>query len=91
MDVYNIVSKPSYKKAVQVTDTNIDEVARWCGGLARQEEQAPNEPVRYLVVPTAHGEVPCQIGNWVVKGDVDFYPVLDSEFSKLYDFVDQEG
>lgn len=62
--------KPEPVVAVKLTEDNIKEVARWCGGDILSQREDRN--VKYLIVPSTSVDVDeCHIGDYVVYREED--------------------
>lgn len=53
--------------AIQVTPTNVRDIAKWCGGRV-VEESTDQQKVLSIVVPTLDGNKRAHYGDWVSKG-----------------------
>lgn len=79
MEIRKYRAKPAEIEAVQVTEQNIIEVAKWCRG--------PVILPYWVNVPTAHGLAECRVGDWVAKGPIDFYPIRADAFAERWEEV----
>jgi hypothetical protein len=60
-----------------------EELARWCGGEATTPEEDPDRVV--LLVPTAVGAQPAELGDWIVRlADGDFRPFSAEDFAARF-------
>lgn len=66
METIKFVRRPFYIDAVQVTEENIEEVAKWCGGDVRTNSDAR----KYIKVrvhrPFGDRQTQAFIGDWVL-------------------------
>ena len=70
--------RPVEVTAIQVTETNVVDVAEWCGGMAF--------PGAGLVIPTLEGAMRADIGDWVIRGLADeHYPCKPAIFAATYE------
>jgi hypothetical protein len=76
--------RPVEVEAMQLTEANAAEVAEWCGG-----ELMVKDGHWAVFVPTMHGEIPAQEGDYVIRGVVDFYPMPADQFAVSFDTADQ--
>lgn len=75
--------KPILIEAVVLTNQNVHQVARWCGGRAVMASLVAIE------IPTLEGTMRADEGDWVVRGiEGEFYPVKESVFRASYDVVE---
>lgn len=85
MDTIKIRNKVRIKKAVQLTEDNIEEVAVWCDGFVI------SDPPMCLVIQTLEGGMNAYPRDkpWIIKGlKGEFYPCADSVFRESYEFLD---
>lgn len=69
--------RPVEVEAVLVTETNVIDVAEWCGGMAF--------PGAGLMIPTLEGVMRADIGDWVIRGvEGEHYPCKASVFVATY-------
>lgn len=72
--------KPDDQEAVEVTKTNLTEIARWCGGAVMEglgiEESDSGD---YLYIPTMTGPVSARPGEIVAKDSNGRFNVFDKE------------
>lgn len=59
--------KPVTVEMVEVTQDNLHEAAAWSGGQVAGNGSA-------VWVDTANGELPALIGDYIVRGNGEFYP-----------------
>lgn len=80
MDIQKFRVKPDNQEAVEVTKTNLTEIARWCGGAVMEgagiEESDSGE---YLYIPTMTGPVSARPGEIVAKDSNGRFNVFDKE------------
>lgn len=67
-------TKPVVVEAMQVTDQNIKEVAKWCGGHIATRYNFP--------VITPHY---AKAGDWIIKEHGDFRRCKPDVFERLYE------
>lgn len=85
--------KPTEIRAIQWTGENLSAIQDFVGlveaeGVSRGTrgfQVAGNKRVASLWV-TANGDLlPIEIGEWIAKDDLGFYPIKDSQFKKVYE------
>lgn len=84
--------KPVVIEAVQLTETNADDTAFWCGGkvirLAKPSD--PSDVNVILHIPTLEGVMAGNIGDWIIKGvQGEFYPCKPDIFEATYEAVNE--
>jgi hypothetical protein len=89
--------KPAVIEALQFHNSsfsgaNAEEIINFTRGLAvLHTDEIVGSPGKYLPwlnVPTLHGEVRADLGDWIIKGvKGDFYPCKPDVFKKTYDPV----
>lgn len=73
---YRLRSK--YVRAVRWLGTNWPAVAGFCGSAAVREDDV-------LWIETVHGRERCDVGDWIIEGVEDFYPVHPDVFLATYE------
>lgn len=58
---------PEVVEAAQVTENNLEELARWCGGEVREKQSHDEGVVKYVLVPSIEGALWTKPGWWLVK------------------------
>ena len=82
MIVKRYKKRPVVIEAVQLSEDNMEYVARWCGG----REAFSYEGRRVVNIPTLEGTMIGQIGDWIIKGiSGEFYPCKNDIFEKTYE------
>jgi hypothetical protein len=62
-------SKAQYVEAIQLTPSNVQEVAEWCGGMVVEEiDPQDNSKLVALNIPTLEGPVRASENDFVIKG-----------------------
>ena len=87
MDVVTVRKLPVEHEAIQWLGSNVEQVSSLLGDAASIEDQSGE---RRLMIETLHGWVECAIGDWVVKGERDAWPVDAAQFADTYEIVDAE-
>jgi hypothetical protein len=75
--------KPVIIEAIQLTESNRGEVAKWVG-----EADVINKSwdTKNLYIKNEHGEVIAEPTDWIIKGSRgEFYPCKDSTFKEKYE------
>jgi hypothetical protein len=76
--------KPFVIKAVQLSDNNIEEVAKWCDGIIVHD--LLKKMVRGIEIPTLEGDMLATIGDYIIKGiKGEFYPCKPDIFEASYE------
>jgi hypothetical protein len=65
-------------RAICWTGENWPAVEAFCGDKATREGDT-------LSIQTVHGPEPCNVGDWVIEGVEDFYPVPPNVFLETYE------
>lgn len=85
------VRKPFEIEAVQVTEENFDDVAKWCKG----NKQTLNDGTPYIKVkvfkPMGDRQTEAHIGDWVLFFNGGFKVYLDPSFSRSFEEVNNGG
>lgn len=92
--------KPVKVEAVQLTQDNLHDVARWCGGRVIEEAKAsdPTDVFRALEIPTLEGTMRALVnrdwtpdgylGDYVIHGVAgEFYACKPDIFAETYEEV----
>lgn len=91
--------KPFPVDAVQVSDSNLRQVARWCKGVVQttaktvsEGEERTKEKVRFIKVevhnPSNERHTKAFVGDWVLKSDTGFKVYTKSAFEKAFELAD---
>lgn len=84
--------KPSFVQAIQWTGSNVDALIDWIGdsGIRLPQSNSVLEagmPLS-LYVHANGGWLDLEVGEWILRDDLGFYPCKDSQFSKVYEAVE---
>jgi len=92
--IKTFVKKPIPVEAIQLTEENIFEVAKWANSIQPSDKQVTIETTDNfqsicLVIPTKEGNMICSIGDYLIKepfptDDRMFYPCKPDMFAKTY-------
>lgn len=87
--------RPFYVDAVQVTNENIDEVAKWClGEVLVTEKLASAEEEKYIKVrvhrPLSERQTMAFVGNWVLYAGTGFKVYTPKAFENSFEVHDEE-
>lgn len=75
------IKKPHAVEAIQLTRTNVEFLANWCGGIVVRERQ---EYIS-LDIPNLFGALRVQVGDYLTKDEHGrFDRVSESEFESKY-------
>lgn len=88
--VINYRKKPVEVQAIQLTPSNAEEVASWCGGSVVEEIDPINPDKRYVGVniPTLEGVMRASEDDYVIKGvKGEFYPCKPDVFAATYEIT----
>jgi hypothetical protein len=77
------VRKPFYIDAVQVTDANINDVAKWCGGEVRTADNSTFVKVR-VHRPLNERQTQAFPGDWVLYAGTGFKVYTPKAFNKSF-------
>lgn len=85
METVKYVRKPFEVEAVQVTTDNIDEVAAWCNGEVKEEENTS----KYIKVAVARvlneRQTKAFVGDWVLYAGTGYKIYTAKAFAKHFD------
>lgn len=80
--------KPVVIEAMQFTEANGQEIARWCGGKYKQDVKPSDhtDVWRGVLIPTLEGTMTANVGDFVIKGvHGEFYPCKPDIFEATYE------
>lgn len=82
--------RPFEVDAVQVTEENMEAVAKWCQGDVRLErDKKTGEDVRYIKVrvfkPANERQTKAYVGHWVLYAGTGYKTYHDSAFHKNFE------
>jgi len=78
--IRRFVKRPVEVEAVQLQLDNRADVAQWCGGYIKRNDD--------FVISTLEGEMTASIGDYVIKGvQGEFYPCKPDIFEATYEEV----
>lgn len=83
MQTAKFTRKPFEVDAVQVTDDNIDEVAKWCQGEVKEEDNRPYIKVRVLRVIDER-QTKAFVGDWVLYAGTGYKVYTPKAFQKSF-------
>lgn len=88
MNTQKYRKRPIVIEAVQVTFSNVYEVANWCGGSATTITSP--QPTADIYIPTLEGQMQGSIGDYVIKGaHGGFYICRGQIFEDTYEVVER--
>lgn len=83
MPVVSFVARPVRVSGIQWTGENLEEIKRFCNGMAFVENN-------HLWIETREGTSRARVGDWIIQGTMgEFYPVKPDVMSVKYDRVDE--
>lgn len=88
------VRKPFYVDGIQVTASNMNEVAQWCSGEIKEAPTASSKgkPVPFIKVrvksPLNDRQTKAYVGDWVLLANGDFKVYTNKSFEAAFDSVD---
>lgn len=80
--------------AIQVTSTNMEDIAEWCGGEIRYEDSSrpDGDKIKYVHVrvyrPMSDEQTKARVGNWVLYAGTGYKVYTDKAFKQCFQ---QEG
>jgi len=84
--------KPLTVEAVQITEENLYEVAKWCEGDVRTHNITGK---KFIQVDVLHPKDPKQtrasVGNWILKSEQGFKIFSDSAFKSGWERIGNVG
>lgn len=84
--------KPLTVEAVQVTEENLYEVAKWCEGDVRTHGATNKKFIQVDVLhPLNPKQTKAMIGEWVLKSDQGYKIYSDAAFKKGWELVGAVG
>lgn len=87
MELKEYISTPLVVEAVQVTDENMREVARWCEGIIKKEDLKKG-PTPYIAVnvirPSSARQAKAYVGDWVSKHRDSYKVYTRNAFERCY-------
>jgi len=85
LEVQTFVRKPFSVEAVQVTDENMDAVAKWCQGDVRTADKGdPFIKVR-VHNPLTDRQTKAFVGDWVLYAGKGYKVYTDKAFERSFD------
>lgn len=89
MDVHRYRKLPVVVDAVQLTQDNAVELARWCGAEQTFERlDDDNDRWLGLTITTLEGRMVCSPGDYLIRGvEGEFYPCKETVFDTCYEPV----
>lgn len=85
--------KPFDVEAIEVTDENMDAVAKWCNGEIKTGKAKESDPTRYIQVevhrPIHPNQTKAYPGNWILKSGSNFKVYTDKAFKSTFDPAEQ--
>lgn len=83
--------KAFYVEAVVVTDENMEEVAKWCGGEVKTGKDRDQQDARYIQVNVARAIHPNQtkafVGNRVLRSGANFKVYTEKAFQATFETI----
>jgi hypothetical protein len=93
MQIQHYQRKPLIVEAVQVTNDNIYDVAKWCDGDVRTQHGAGKK--KFIQVSVVNPKEPkvmrAMVGMWVLKSDQGFKIFSEPAFRKSWERVGTVG
>lgn len=82
------IRKPHTVEAIQLTHTNVNFLANWCGGIVVQERQpgAAWMPMKYCValdMPNLSGSLRAHVGDYITKDEQGVFSRVDPSIFDL--------
>jgi len=81
--------KPFVVDAIQVTNENIHEVAKWCLGDVRESRLNGNETAQYIKVrilrPLNERQTKAFVGDWILHGGTGFKVYTTKAFESTFE------
>lgn len=90
MDTTTYYRKPLQVEAVQVTEENILEVAKWCKGKVYEASNGKMTLEVKVLHPLHANQTKAQEGDWVLKSSQGFKIYADTAFKKGFDKAENE-
>lgn len=92
LNTVELVRKPFYVTAVQVTDKNMEAVAAWCGGDVRLTDRSRAKKLIKCVHvdilrATADWQKQARVGDWVVKAGAGYKVYTDKALKNSFDSI----
>ncbi len=78
--------KPVVIEARQITETNSEEIAVWCGGESYQRYAFGEPQCKVILIHTLEGDIEGVTGDWIIRGvQGEFYPCKPDIFEATYE------
>lgn len=90
METTTYIRKPLTVQAVQVTEENILEVAKWCKGKVYLEQNGLMTLEVKVIHPMSIDQNKAQEGDWILKSKQGFKIYADSAFKKGFEKLDKD-
>lgn len=92
METQKYVRKPFYVDGVQVTEENLDDVAKWCKGRVKTSPN-PKDKNRYIKVdvsnPINNRQTTAFVGDWVLYSETGGFKVYTQQaFARSFDVAE---
>lgn len=86
MTVQQFRKRPVVVSAIQWTGENLEDVKAFLGDawIGVTDKGA-------VLLPTLHGDVPCELDAWVCRGPRDYWPVEGETFAETYEPVNADA
>lgn len=95
LQTVDLVRKPFFVTAVQVTAENMEAVAEWCGGDVRTSERGRSRQLVKCVhvkvfKTTAEWQKQARVGDWVVRAGAGYKVYNDKALKDSFDKSDKQ-
>ena len=92
MKTNQYVRKPFFVDAVQVTEENMAEVAKWCNGTLEAGDDARPDPYIHVDVkrPLAERQTRAFVGDWILSSGNGFKVYTNVSFEKNFEDVNHK-
>ena len=93
MKIEKFVKKPIPVEMVQITEENMKEVAKWCGGMVMHTivDDRIAQGHDFIRIYTREGRVKAYEGDFIAKGiEGEFYPIRKEIHEKTY-MTEEDG
>lgn len=86
MKTHKFARKPFYVDAVRVSEANIEEVSKWCGGEIQTDDEGTYIKVR-VHRPLTDRQTKAYVGDWVLYAGTGFKVYTPKAFDKSFEKV----
>lgn len=88
LKIHKFARKPFYVDAVRVSESNFEEVAEWCGGEIKTDDQNKKYiHIKGVYRPLNDKQTQAYVGDWVLLAATGFKVYIPKAFDKSFEKV----